>query len=391
MEGTGHLHMRNKIPFVGILLLLMHMTVTGFTLQNSEKQSCPAGDFLTDEGICCNKCSAGFKLAEKCHAAGQRSNCTICPNGEFTEHMNSFPNCRRCKTCKEGNNEFVKAKCIPHQNTVCQCNPGYYKSKIDSQTYECLRCTPCQPDERQLQKCSEDKNTACGCQENYHKVKGKCQPCENCTEPKDPSTTHKPTKDHKLFIQVIAGILAVGLVLLSLVILLTYMVTKRHTKKKMKSTSFQPTSTSLDSCQQNLVNTNEPSDNSSVKTVAFTLQTSMSEQDMAILPDCVPLEIKIPDLIYTVLDLVPVQQMKQLVRSLGLKDTEIEQAEMDHRSCKEAHYQMLRMWAERSSHSVGRGRCGILHRPLLEELLDKLRQIHLGWAAEELETKYGIQ
>ena len=99
----------------------------------------------------------------------------------------------------------------------------------------------------------------------------------------------------------------------------------------------------------------------------------------------------VSDLIYTVLDVVPVLQVKQLVRSLGVKDTEIEQAEMDHRSCREARYQMLRMWAERGSLAFGGGQGGMLHRPLLEELLDKLRQMHLGRAAEELETKYGIQ
>lgn len=85
-----------------------------------------------------------------------------------------------------------------------------------------------------------------------------------------------------------------------------------------------------------------------------------------------------------VLDLVPVLQVKQLVRSLGVKDTEIEQAELDYRSCREAHYQMLRVWAERGSRAGG-----VL--PLLPELLDELRKMHLGRAAEELQTKYGIQ
>lgn len=88
------------------------------------------------------------------------------------------------------------------------------------------------------------------------------------------------------------------------------------------------------------------------------------------------------------LDLVPVLQVKQLVRSLGVTDTEIEQAEMDYRSCREAHYQMLRVWASRSGRG---GHGGMLHRPLLKELLEKLRMMNLGKAAEELETKYGIQ
>lgn len=94
----------------------------------------------------------------------------------------------------------------------------------------------------------------------------------------------------------------------------------------------------------------------------------------------------VSDLIYTVLDLVPVLRMKQLVRSLSVTDSEIEQAELDYRPCREAHYQMLRIWTERGSRAGG-----MLHRPLLQELLNELRKMHLGRAAEELETKYGIQ
>lgn len=145
----------------------------------------------------------------------------------------------------------------------------------------------------------------------------------------------------------------------------------------------------------------------------------MEEQGQPNLPDCVPLEIRsklgallgficsklskivdprhqspsppaVPDLIYTVLDLVPVVRVKELVRSLGVRDTVIEQAEMDHRQCREAQYQMLRVWAESGSHAAGGGRGDMLHLSLVKELLDKLRQMHLGGTAEELETKYGI-
>lgn len=116
------------------------------------------------------------------------------------------------------------------------------------------------------------------------------------------------------------------------------------------------------------------------KTIVLTLISS---------PQSPLLLLSVSDLIYTVLDLVPVLQVKQLVRCLGVTDTEIEQAELDYRSCREARYQMLRVWAERGSHAGGRG--GMLHRPLLQELLDELRKMHLGRAAEELETKYGIQ
>lgn len=94
----------------------------------------------------------------------------------------------------------------------------------------------------------------------------------------------------------------------------------------------------------------------------------------------------VSDLIYMVLDQVPVMQVKQLVRLLGVKDTEIEQAELDHRSCREAHYQMLRLWAERGSRAGG-----LLHLHLLQELVVELRKMHLEKAAEELETNFGFQ
>lgn len=94
----------------------------------------------------------------------------------------------------------------------------------------------------------------------------------------------------------------------------------------------------------------------------------------------------VPDLIYSILDLVPVLQVKQLARSLGVKDMEIEQVELDHRSCREAHYQMLRAWAERGSRAGA-----LLHPPLLLELLNELRKMHLEQAAEELENSYGIK
>ena len=91
------------------------------------------------------------------------------------------------------------------------------------------------------------------------------------------------------------------------------------------------------------------------------------------------------------MDLVSALQVKQLVRTLGVRDTEIEQAELDYRPCREAHYQMLRLWAKRVSRANGGGQRGMLHWPLLQELLDKLRTMRLGGVAEELETKYSIQ
>lgn len=392
MEGAGHRRRWNKKALVGTLLLLMCMLIPAVALV----QDCPVGDYLTEDRICCNKCPPGFKLVEKCHARGQRSNCTHCGDGEYMDQMNFYPNCRRCKRCNKPY-EVTFSKCAIDRNTICHCKTGYYKSKIDSETSQCLKCTPCGPDEKETSMCTPENNTVCGCKENFHRVNGKCIPCDTCTaeckekclSTRPPSLNTKgPEHDSGFLVNVIVGVVVALVALLLLGIFITYKMTKRSTKRKLLSLNSQTSDVSQDSCKQILISTVGDSEKTSVEATAH---SSVVEVELAKLPDCIPLEIKIPDLIYTVLDQVPVLQMKQLVRSLGVKDTEIEQAEMDHRSCREAHYQMLRMWAERGMRAGGGGQGGMLHQPLLQELLDKLRAMHLKRAADELENKYGVQ
>uniref|UniRef100_A0A3B5BES1 Uncharacterized LOC103365293 n=1 Tax=Stegastes partitus TaxID=144197 RepID=A0A3B5BES1_9TELE len=302
-------------PVTGVNSVFQSLFLPASTLledAKAEQPPCPHGDYRTEEGVCCNKCSPGFKLVEKCHATGQRSNCTACSDGEFTDQMNFFPNCKRCRRCQckttQPNPVSQSKACEPHQDTICRCMPGFYKFRIDSETSECRRCSTCGPDE-------PEKQTSEACE-------GVC---------------------------VVVG----KLVVLCL--------------------------------QKSLIYSEEPPE--SLKAVALICEM---EPEVSNLPDCVPLEIRIPELIYMVLDLVPVLQVKQLVRCLGVKDMEIEQVELDHRSCREAHYQMLRVWAERGSRAGGGGGTLLLPLPRLQELLDNLRLMHLGRAAEELEAKYSV-
>uniref|UniRef100_A0A3Q2UEH4 Tumor necrosis factor receptor superfamily, member 1a n=1 Tax=Fundulus heteroclitus TaxID=8078 RepID=A0A3Q2UEH4_FUNHE len=284
---------------------------------------CRSDEYKTEEGICCIRCHAGYKLVEKCHAVGQRSNCTECSKGEFSDQMNSSPTCRRCRKCKRKFSE-----CSGKQDTICRCKDGYYKDNIDSETYECNKCKTCGINENEVKPCTHERNTECECKENYYRVRDKCEPC--------------PDHHHPPIINLIAGSVAVVFVVLALGISITYMATKSFIKRKLQRQSSYPPSPS-----------NEDSKVS-----------PLGEQELSKLPDCVPM---IPDLIYAVLDLVPVHQVKQLVRCLGVTDMEIEQAEMDHRFCREAHYQMLRVWAQRGSGAVGVGQGEMVRRPLLED------------------------
>ncbi|KAJ3597477.1 hypothetical protein NHX12_001000 [Muraenolepis orangiensis] len=284
---------------------------------------CLSGDYLTDNGTCCNKCPPGFKLVADCVAYGKRTSCSPCPSGQYMEHLNYTPNCRNCNRCKEFEEEV--SNCKSTHNTICRCKNGFYKAVINSDIFQCLSCLTCPPGKRQSEK----------------------------------------------FLLLVVGIV-------------TYLVTKRHTKSKMGKGASTPAESVPGETIKILLHSEELSyegDNMAKPCVW------VCEQELCKLPDCIPLEINIPGLIYSVLELVPATRVKELSRGLSVKDVEIERAEMDHRTCKEAHYQMLRAWAERESRGGGVGRGGgVLHRPLMQELLDKLRDMHLGGAVEELET-----
>ncbi|CAL8290153.1 unnamed protein product [Merluccius merluccius] len=324
MVGLWSLETRKKpTQLLGALLLwcLCIPAVGSAYVQPAEEQHlCPPGDYANENGTCCNKCIAGYKFVAPCVAAGHRTTCVPCPDGQFTEQMNFTPNCRGCRSCRVSPlfNMFTKATEI---------------SKL----------------------CTDD-----------------CK--DHCVSP----VTSRKDMD----VSVVVGVC--GLVLLGAVGIITYMATKRHTKSKMMKSTATPTEAVSEEATKILIHREEFSYKEDTMALSCTL---VCEQELTKLPDCIPLEINIPGLIYAVLNLVPATRVKELVRGLGVTDVEIERAVMDHHTCKEAHYQMLRAWVERESRDGGVGRGGgVLHQPLMQQLLDRLRDMHLGGAAEELET-----
>uniref|UniRef100_A0A8C6UGI9 Tumor necrosis factor receptor superfamily, member 1a n=1 Tax=Neogobius melanostomus TaxID=47308 RepID=A0A8C6UGI9_9GOBI len=354
--------------FLRIVPLLSLSIPAVLLLPKAEGLTCQGDQFLTKDQICCNKCHPGYKVVENCRGHGLATNCTLCPARQYMDTMNFFPNCFSCKRCRADLFEIQELPCTHQRNTVCRCMDGYYKSVIDSVTFECSMCSTCGDNEIEDKKCTQEGNTECKCSVNYYRVKNKCLP-----------STILP-----LLTNVIAGAVVAVVLTLVLVIVITHFVTKRQTERKLLSSQESVESPQIyEALKINF-------EDASGHTLNSTPLHNVISQEPSNLPDCIPLEIKIPDVIYTLLDLVPVLQVKQLVRSLGVSDTVIERAELDHRSSKEAHYQMLRAWAEQGSHTCqgAGGQGGVLHLPQLYQLLDKLRLMHLEQTAQELETQY---
>uniref|UniRef100_A0A3P9HRA0 Tumor necrosis factor receptor superfamily, member 1a n=1 Tax=Oryzias latipes TaxID=8090 RepID=A0A3P9HRA0_ORYLA len=289
----------------------------------------------------------------------QEPNQMKCPTGDYLSKNNIC-----CNKCNPGYKLVKECPDAGHRSNCTSCPKDQYMDQINYNP-NCFRCKVCRKHEVEESPCKRDKNTVCVCKAGYYKSEidptaFECLKCSKCRP--DEKEKQTCTRDAN-----------------------TVCVCKDgHYREK---NTCKPCEGHVNFLLQERLFVHEESSESQVESVP---QTPVEEQGQPNLPDCVPLEIRIPDLIYTVLDLVPVVRVKELVRSLGVRDTVIEQAEIDHRQCREAHYQMLRVWAENGSHAAGGGRGDMLHLSLVKELLDKLRQMHLGGTAEELETKYGI-
>ncbi|XP_020783650.1 tumor necrosis factor receptor superfamily member 1A isoform X2 [Boleophthalmus pectinirostris] len=379
MEVPG----KNRHLIISILLLLV------LSIPAAVSQCQKELEFKTDDNLCCEKCRAGYKLVDPCHGPNERTTCAVCPSGQFMDKPNYSRNCRSCRICKSQFFEIEVSKCQKNKDTVCRCMDGYYKSNIDTYKYQCLECPTCKENEQETKKCTPDSKTECKCKDGYYREKNKCLPCTGCTKdcldhcPKEELSRVIPVS-HSSLINVIAGVSVAVIVTLVLVVTVTHFATKRQTTRQLLSSSqFRETPQTF---EELTVHCDEPL-TQCLQSQEVPLSVMSLEQSN--LPDCVPLEVKMAELIYSVLDLVPVLQIKQLVRSLGVSDIVIERAELDHRSTKEAHYQMLRAWAEqRSVTCPGGGQ--VLHLPRMQELLDKLRLMHLEQTAQELETKFNL-
>uniref|UniRef100_A0A673Z5B0 Tumor necrosis factor receptor superfamily member 1A-like n=1 Tax=Salmo trutta TaxID=8032 RepID=A0A673Z5B0_SALTR len=360
-------------------------------LDRTQELQCLEGShYRNANGTCCRKCHEGFKLKKDCTKEGE-SQCEPCKEGKtYLERSNYAKNCLRCTRCDD--NEEQVSPCKKSRNTVCRCIEGFYKKRIDSVTRECLRCKTCGPGERETQPCTPERDTVCECMDFRNKKNNRnCLPCQNMY-----SSSHSaclplfPAEDTGWGVwspYLLPAFGCVCVVLLVVMGIMGVLVVRRKPKESNSFLSAEITSQGSEKSTRRLIQ--EDPENVLNQSIPSYSPVCESEQEpLRKLPACVPKEIKISELIYSVLDQVPLRRVKELVRSLGVSDIVIERAENDHlRDTKEAQYQMLRVWAKGNAQGGG----GVLARPLLYHLLDKLRDMDLGGTAEELETKYGDQ
>ncbi|TNN83953.1 Tumor necrosis factor receptor superfamily member 5 [Liparis tanakae] len=74
------------------------------------------------EGQCCDLCYPGTfrKTAQNCPKQ-QKTDCSPCKEGYFSENYTLFDRCEECRVCQQ---DYVE-KCTPTTNAKCSCHSGF--------------------------------------------------------------------------------------------------------------------------------------------------------------------------------------------------------------------------------------------------------------------------
>ncbi|XP_030640697.1 tumor necrosis factor receptor superfamily member 1A [Chanos chanos] len=390
MENRRELGMqRGKARLYVVFLTILFAQSTGAIAVGS----CKDNEYYrndTGSGFCCDKCPPGYRLKEQCPGEGQRSVCEKCEAGYFLDKLNYFGNCFRCKRCKDL--ELEISPCEPHRDRVCGCKLEFY-----TKNNECKRCTRCGPGQKKIGGCTGANDTLCVCEDNHYPISSRyCRPVGNFSgcpypspsettsvvQPSEPIPSTRP-KNSQGHIGMVIALIGLGLGTVFALALAGYCTIKRF-QKQIKSL-FRPEKPRVPESSTEIL-ISEPSSNERVCSVpvpALPPETETSRK----LPDCVPRPIKTHQFIYSVLDVVPVGRFKELVRHLGVTEQDIDRAERDNRTFKEAQYQMLKVWADSSNG----GGSNNLPRQLFQELMETLREMGLCACAEHIEKSYSTE
>ncbi|XP_051576353.1 tumor necrosis factor receptor superfamily member 1A-like [Myxocyprinus asiaticus] len=394
MKHDNSRHWRTCQQSANLLLVLISQSYAildpAFSGGGAVQRNCSSSEYWNPAGFCCDKCHPGFKLKEVCPKSGTRSTCVQCGDGTYRENSNNFENCFTCRHCRKPH-AVVKSRCRSNSNTVCGCKSGYYMKIIDPLTWECVPCRVCGHGQTITGGCIGENNTKCECKEKHYAMsKNSCKPCVECRKgcehmcisstPRNAVRSVSPTDSTSTVPQILVPVCACIMVLAVGAFMIYEGI--RLWRKKKRALSSQTSLPDPEAKFEDKLRIVALPPDRLEESVPFTNQPCEMKQCRE-LPDCIPREIKTHEFSYFVLDEVPVGRFKELVRRLGVSEQEIERAEQDHRSFKDAQYQMLKVWSD-----SGSGENNVVSCLLIQMLIDTLKTMYLAGCADSIENKF---
>ncbi|XP_042307618.1 tumor necrosis factor receptor superfamily member 1A-like [Sceloporus undulatus] len=335
-----------------------------------------------NETHCCIKCHKGTYLAQHCSGPEKTPNCSECSPGTYMSQDNFYRQCFPCSGCRASFGQIEISRCTPEQDTVCGCGLHQYQSGGKSEFF-CQNCSACE-NGKIRQHCTKFNDTICECHPGYFRRtdENNCSPCSSCNDQKckqhcEPMSFPVANPSNSQEITYGLGSLAFLFGFGCVILLLAKKIKWQLCQKKQNSTSC--------SYSLNPEKTGEPTSKTNDKGNYSALcrddevQQSSQTSPTVPLPDCVKSagETQVPDrpeVLYTIVDHVPLSRWKEFMRYLGLSENTIDIITIEQRHMREAQYEMLRHWRLQAGHGAS-----------VERISNVLNQMNLSGCSEAIQ------
>ncbi|XP_068934479.1 tumor necrosis factor receptor superfamily member 25 isoform X2 [Petaurus breviceps papuanus] len=330
---------------------------------SQKSRLCSTPQYFWDESSrqCCRSCPAGHFLEAACTEPQGPSSCQPCHQDTFLSREDHMAmQCARCRLCDEDGPAYqvVVRNCSTVANTQCGCAPGWFPEcsvnpcQSDSPFF-CIRCRDCETLHRHTVSPCSGKDTVCG----------KCLPgfCQD--------------QKNSLWLQYFLMVPTSLTVLLLLGWGLFYSYRKfwvpkpqAHYEPEMEAWKRQwvlhpspvgrpslPLNRYNEVCALQLVGNRGPS------SPPLAREVSGSEDAWPMLWGQPPNRGNGPGAgtlqpgpqLYEVMDAVPARRWKEFVRTLGLREAEIEAVEAEIGRFRDQQYEMLKRWRQQQPAGLG--------------------------------------
>lgn len=340
--------------------------------------------------FCCRGCPAGHYLAGPCTKPCGNITCLPCPPGTFLARENHHEtSCARCLACDEQASQVALENCSALADTHCGCKPGWFMDClvpqcIGNSPFHCHPCLDCGALHRHMWVTCSSRDTDCGtCLPGFYEYGNSCVSCPTSTLWSCPEPCAAVCGWRQMFwVQVLLAGLVVPLLLGAT---LTYVYRRCQPCKTMVPDGagmdalnpLPATHLSPPDCAHTLLV--PPSISEKVCTVQLVGNswTSGSPQTQEATCPEVPwswdqlpnrtLGLPMPPApspaalaslqpgpqLYDVMDAVPVRRWKEFVRTLGLREAEIEAVEVEVGRFRDQQYEMLKRWRQQQPAGLG--------------------------------------
>ncbi|XP_037684583.1 tumor necrosis factor receptor superfamily member 25 isoform X2 [Choloepus didactylus] len=345
-----------------------------------------AGDFQKRSGLlCCGGCPAGHYLKTPCTKPCGAATCLPCPRGTFLARENHHETrCARCQACDEEASQVALENCSAVADTRCGCQPGWFmecsvRLCSDGSPFHCRPCPDCAALHRHSRAPCSGRRTDCGdCLPGFYGHADSCVPCPTSTLGSCPEPCAAVCGWRQMFwVQVLLAGLVAPLLLGAT---LTY--TYRRCQPCKPAISDEPGMEALTSLRamdpsppdsahtllappgsSEKVGTVQLADHSWAPSSPQTQEASCPEVTWSW--DQLPSRALAPPAgsavavlqpgpqLYDVMDAVPARRWKEFVRTLGLREAEIEAVEVEIGRFRDQQYEMLKRWRQQQPAGLG--------------------------------------